>query len=526
MKQQLLPPFPERFVTRSEQASQHYLPSSPSSRIWLLIFICVTLFRVTCNAQPPYTSVYNSISYSSVRPYNLNVVYFVPKDVPLDPTYQTRLSAIMLATQEFYRKNMESNGYGSKTFGLFTETANPQNVKLLLIRGEENISSYPAADYTKVNNEVTAFFNNNPAQKASEHILIITAVPGLNPAPDVPFYGIGRTCFALDYPDFDMQHYGQNTSLGNAFTSWFGGLVHELAHGLNVGHSRETNTEFADPNKGTSLMYSGNHILGKAPVFLNRAACAVLNNCQVLADAPGETYYNGHTACLTDIKAEFIGGNMVVSGSFQATPAVTDVNIYQDPYITPSQGYHKIAWSVAPTGNRFSVSMPISEVRKTDGPTNLVGPNGFFNLQIELVLKNGETNLRYFPFWYFNGTSTYNLNLTFGPSILTQPTAQVTSTGVPATFSVVASGPDLTFRWQFWDGTSWNDIPAGSTTVEPLWTIVSTAEVLQVTPGKNNNIQKVRVIVGNGCPVTSSEASLSVTTPCPTKLLDLSIRKI
>lgn len=364
---------------------------------WLL-FTC--LFFSKINAQT-YTSTYNGINYSSTQPYNLNVVYFVANDVPLDPTYKARLSAIMLWAQNFYKQNMINNGYGAKTFGLFTETANPNNVKIIVIHGNQPLSSYPYSDYSQMNNEINAYFANNPSQKSSKHTLVIAAVPDQATA-NVPFYGIGKTCFALDYPQFNIQYLGTNTY---EFTKWFGGMMHELGHGLNLPHSKQTNSENANPNQGMNLMSAGNYTLGASPTFINRAGSAILNNCQVFASAPGITYYNGHNTGLTALHTTYSNGILTVSGSFQSNRPVTDVNIYQDPHSAPhtvgGEAYDRKAWSVSPIGNTFSVSMPVSELEIT---------NGQYNLQIELVLKNGETTFNYYPFTYTNGVPDINVH--------------------------------------------------------------------------------------------------------------------
>ena len=41
---------------------------------------------------------------------------------------------------------------------------------------------------------------------------------------------MGRNCFALDYPAFDIKHLGQKTREGRLLTKWYGGMAHELGH--------------------------------------------------------------------------------------------------------------------------------------------------------------------------------------------------------------------------------------------------------------------------------------------------------
>lgn len=401
-----------------------------SKKVYSLLSLIAGLsfFTQHVHAQT-YTSTYNGISYSSDHPYNLNVVYFVPNDVTLDSTYQTRLSALLLYGQDFYKQNMINNGYGPKTFGLLTQTANPDQVKIILIHGQESIGSYPSSGGAdKIMSETNAFFANNPSQKTSEHTLYIMAV--IDQAKgDIPFYGLGRNCFAIDYPQLDLQYKGASGNWGDLFTKWFGGMMHELGHGLNLPHSHQTNTENNDPDKGMNLMFGGNWTLGISPTFINRAGCAILNNCQVFADAPGVTYYNGHKSGLTKLHAEYDNGDLVVSGKFYSDKTITDINIYQDPYSAPSQGYYKVAWSVSPLASTFSLRMPVSELETKTGP---------YNLQVELVLANGETTFNYYPFSYDNSIPAINIDFDDNAVCDALPAGwQFTNVGTGATPGVV-----------------------------------------------------------------------------------------
>ena len=392
------------------------------------IGICLLLFGLSCKkvepakGKPPvtppkekkYTNTYNGVKYSSAQPYNLTIVYFLPNDVPLDTTYETRLSALMLYGQNFYRQNMIANGYGSKTFGLFTQSADTSKVQILLVHGKQPLGSYHYADATNLRAEVDAYLAQNPTLKTSEHVLILTAIPDPNTA-DVPFYGTAPYCYALDYPQLDIKYVGNTGTIGNEFSVWFGGMMHELGHGLNLPHSHQTNTENNNPKQGMNLMFAGNGTLGLSPTFINRAGCSILNNCQAFAAAPGVTYYNGHISGLTSLHAAYSGGNLVVSGTYASNTPVTDVNIYQDPYATPSPGYYRVAWSVKPgTGNSFTVTMPVSELQTTSGP---------YNLEIELVLQNGEYTFDSFGYSYNNSVPTVNIDFDDTKSCDIQPAA-------------------------------------------------------------------------------------------------------
>lgn len=401
---------------------------------WLLMVICLCILPAKFHAQ--YTNNYNNITYTSARPYNLNLIYFVPNDVPLDPTYATRISELMLWGQDFYKQNMIANGYGPKTFGLFTEVTNTNKVKIILIHGALPASSYPYNDSSKIQQEVDTYFNNNPSQKTSARTLVITACANAN--LDAPFYGLDKIAFAVDFTGFKLEYLNIPGAIGDKFRSYFGGMLHELGHGLGLPHSHQTKTENNDPNKGMNLMFAGNSTIGTSThTFMNRASCALLNSNQLFADTPGGVYRNGHNASITNLKTSFANGNFIVSGTFSSNRPVIDVNIYQDPYATPSPGYYKVAWSVKPMGNTFTATMPVSDLETITGP---------YNLQIELVLNNEEKEIQSFPFTYNNGAPDIENNTFVGGSL---------------TLNSNTSG--VSYQWQYQTSTgAWNNYTEGN----------------------------------------------------------------
>jgi hypothetical protein len=77
-------------------------------------------------------------NYISNFPTNLNVVYFIPSDKDTLENYQKRISGIILHTQAWFKKEMDRNGFGEKTFGLLVDDKNAQNVKIIVINGQNN----------------------------------------------------------------------------------------------------------------------------------------------------------------------------------------------------------------------------------------------------------------------------------------------------------------------------------------------------------------------------------------------------
>lgn len=344
--------------------------------------------------------------FQSAQKYNLNIVYFIPNDVQPATNFQKRLSELMLWTQNWYKQQMTANGYPNKTFGLFTNAAG-DNVRFNIIFGKKDKTQY---DYnngsSNVIAEINEFYTANPQLKTGDHNLIIlpsfytqsNGVPGGGPIGP-PFYGLGRNCFALDYADLDIMHMGTNqTALGQAFITWFGGLVHELGHGLNLPHNRQKVSEGSDPQKGMALMWAGNSTLGLSPTFLTGADAAVLNANQVFNNDNG-IYYGSVNTTLQRLNAVYdqTKAAIILSGKYASDKVVTNVLCFNDPNVNNegtgvNKDYNAIAWAAKPIGvDSFYIEMPINElVEKSDGMT--------YEAKLKFVHANGV--VKEYPYLY------------------------------------------------------------------------------------------------------------------------------
>ncbi|NSL85598.1 discoidin domain-containing protein [Chitinophaga sp. Mgbs1] len=325
--------------------------------------------------------------------YQLNVIYFVPSDNDTITNYRARLNGILKQGQRFYGKWMNYYGYGDRSFGLALETSG--QVKINVVRGALTKASYPyEGGGNTVIGELNTWFSSHPAEKRSEHTLVI--MPASTYAADgdpggVPFYGLGRWCFALDYAEMDTSYLGQNTTLGNRATKWIGGLMHELGHGLNLPHNKEKVSELADPAKGTALMGSGNYTYGKSPTFLTAASAAILNNSQTFRTTTGSGLYNGGNTTISLIKGSYTGGNIELKVKFTTNRTVNNVNIYNDP--EGGNDYDAVPWVATPAGDSFSISMPVSELHKKTGN---------YALRIRFLYTNGSSTEISYPYSFVN----------------------------------------------------------------------------------------------------------------------------
>ena len=327
----------------------------------------------------------------------LNVVYFLGSDTEPVPDYERRLSELLLYLQQFYGREMQRHGYGARSFGL--DIKSPGRVNIIEYKAKNPAAHYPYENGGgwKAAQELEEFFKANPDRKKSQHTLVI--MPTWNDeknGPDnpggVPFYGMGRNCFALDYPAFDIKHLGQKTREGQLLTKWYGGLAHELGHGLNLPHNHQTASD--GKKYGTALMGAGNYTFGTSPTFLTPASCALLDACEVFSVTPAQKFYEGRPEVeIKDTDISFKGDQILISGSYKSPQTVKALNVYvQDPPYAVNQDYDAVSFSqrLGKKSGKFSMKIDKKEL---DGLTN-----NEFRISLMFILANGLHMQKHFTF--------------------------------------------------------------------------------------------------------------------------------
>ena len=313
--------------------------------------------------------------------YNLNLIYFIPNDITPPAEYERRLSELMLWVRDFYAKNMERNGYGYRGFGL--RTLDAERVEILTIKGKLSSSSYQYdGGNGTVQKELKEYFAANPTASGGIHNLII--IPSYTGDPmspgGPPFYGVGRTCFALDYEYMDIKYLGERSDKGTLLTKWFGGLAHELGHGLNLPHNRQ----LVGQSLGTTLMGAGNYTLGLEPTFLSAASCALLNNCQIFSPEKKEFYQPNSSVEMESFHIEHTTTTINVKGKFQnQTKPINAINVYVDdyPYTGVNENYDAESWTISDlANNEFSIEIPLSAIGRD---------NDLFRVRTWLLFDDG-----------------------------------------------------------------------------------------------------------------------------------------
>ncbi len=377
----------------------------------LLFLVTLTVILLSCKKESATTVIITPSpgpskpnfayqtddGFGSDRPHNLNIVYFIPKDLDTVAGYKKRLSEILLMGQKFYKDEMTRLGYPGKTFGLWVNDKN--RVKIITIFGTKTKNEYPREGGSgAIAAEINAYFASKPKEQSSLHTLILLPPYGFNTdgSPiDGPFYGTGKWCYALDYEGLELKYMGTNK-----FTKWYGGMMHELGHGLNLPHNCLKVSEKND--LGTALMGAGNYTLSLSKTSLTATDAAILNANQVFNN-DDKIYYGAVTASITAINAIYDEAKaaMVISGKFTTNNKVNTIIYYNDPNandegLGANKDYNAVTWESKPIApNEFKIEMPLADL-EFKGNTK-------YELRIGLVHENGTVKSSSFLYEFLNG---------------------------------------------------------------------------------------------------------------------------
>ncbi len=309
----------------------------------------------------------------------LRVVYFCPKDVEPFDDYQARVERIMRDFQLFFEKEMARNGFQGKSLNL--EMVD-ERLKIHLVRSQKGTADYDYGSGNVIKQEVSAAFQRRQMRFEREHVLIICALAEVTEPYTVrlyaPYYGFGANqanglCFVADCPWMDTLnlsntvtrvHVGEHSarrsmSLGQYNTTYIGGTIHELGHGMSLPHNRERG--FERTILGTALMGSGNYTYkqelrgeGKG-TFLTFASATRLASMGVFNDRVKGL--DKMPACELDgMSFGYDEGAIAVTGRVETDVPAYAVVAYNDP--DGGSDYDAVPWTCAvkPDGT-FSVAV-------------------------------------------------------------------------------------------------------------------------------------------------------------------------
>jgi hypothetical protein len=212
----------------------------------------------------------------------LRVVYFHPKDRQPLRDHAKRWDGIMNDIQEFHRTEMKRLGYGEVMLGLERKNG---KLKLHEVRGNANDDgTYTYKSGSMIRAEVFKALEAKGINPQEETILIVCGLSrteGKKVTIYSPYYGMGADhvsglCFTADMDWLSIEglrpdptktilqvkeHRGfEPFTLARFNTTYVGGAIHELGHGMSLPHNYATKEE---SKRGTALMGAGNYTYRK-----------------------------------------------------------------------------------------------------------------------------------------------------------------------------------------------------------------------------------------------------------------------
>lgn len=346
----------------------------------------------------------------------LRIVYFRPKDREPLKNHVERWDRIMADIEQFYRDEMRHLGYGDLTLGLEREAG---KLKLHEVVGSsKDDGSYSYKSGGQILGEVSKALGDRGIDTKSETLLIVC---GLSRTEDKkvtiysPYYGMGANhnrgiCLVADSdwltidglkPDKAniklqvKEHRGfEPFTLPRFNTTYIGGTIHELGHGLSLPHNHATVEE---AKRGTALMGAGNYTYrqewrkeGKGSFLTHAHAIRLLahpcfsGTTQQCDEAP--------ELKLQDLKFSFREGKIHLRGKVQAKIPTLALIAYNDG----ENGGQK----------RYQVNNDYDATTWT----SVVNPANEFWIRVGDLKKNGNHQLRLISVHANGATTTHRLH--------------------------------------------------------------------------------------------------------------------
>ena len=294
---------------------------------------------------------------------HLRVVYFYPHDRQPLKHHVDRWHQIMADIRQFYSDEMHKLGYGDVTLALEQDQG---KLKLHAVRGTANDDgSYSYRSGNRIYNEVVKVLAHKGIDAQRETLLIVC---GLSRTEDKkvtiysPYYGMGADhtrgiCFVADSdwltinglkPDPQglvlqvKEHRGYEPfSLARFNTTYIGGTIHELGHGLSLPHNHATQWE---AKRGTALMGAGNYTYrqewrqeGKGSFLTHAHAIRLL--VHPLFSGTAQQADQSPELQLTSLQVSFQKNQIQIRGTLQAKIPAVAMIAYNDRENPGQKGY-------------------------------------------------------------------------------------------------------------------------------------------------------------------------------------------
>jgi len=282
------------------------------------------------------------------------VVYFNPADRECWPNYEERLDRVMTEVQQWYRDEMQRNGFPPMTFPLERD----ENGKLIVhvVKGTQTYPEGEAIATTEIrDNQVKPALLKEGIDIDQEHIIIFSNHLRMSEKDGAtivrswaPYCGGGThrsgTAWVLDCELLDPLNLPKKEpkvldggtrpyTLGGWVVTYMGGVAHEFGHALGLPHNEQTDEQLEE--LGYTLMGSGNyHLFGERAgqekgSFLSKPHATILSS-HPLFKRNTEDIDVEPTCVYRELEFSSAEGEYIIKGRVEATPRAYAVVAYHD----------------------------------------------------------------------------------------------------------------------------------------------------------------------------------------------------
>jgi len=343
----------------------------------------------------------------------LHIVYVTNRDRAPLPHYEERISRIMLDVQDFFRSEMERNGFGSKTFRLDLDKNGQAKVHLVKLDWDfDKTHKFTPRELRPV---IARELKKEGMDIEQEYIITFENAywkEGDTWKYDVVYTGMGNpvkgATWVVDHKLLDPKNMipgltdtindrGQKLTIGQFNVKMIGGVAHEFGHSLGLPHNRETSSEFR--KYGKALMGAGNYTyrqerLGKRPhgTHITKAHAFIISLHPLFSGHVPNNFYVPNIF-LDELSFEIKKNKLQISGKVVPADEVAGVVLYHDPLPTGiNRDYDAFSYLAAMdrTG-AFSVSMPALEDTACALHIKVYFKNGM-HTQFSFLQEKGKNN--------------------------------------------------------------------------------------------------------------------------------------